>query len=55
MFDFHSLKYKFNQCVMPSSDNQKNVNAQHRISEGGKTFHKTTVRINKKVCMHSNN
>ncbi len=34
---------------MPSSDNQSNLNTQHRISEGGKTFHKATVRIKKKI------
>ena len=42
---------------MPSFDNQKNVNTQHRISKGEKN-HKATLRknkMNKLSCvMHSN-
>ncbi len=39
MFNFHSFEEKINQCFMPSFDNQKNVNTQHRrgktnISQG---------------------
>ncbi len=37
---------------MPSSDNQSNLNTQHRISEGGETFYKATVRINN-TCLYA--